>query len=141
MSSCVTEKLTAFSELSVKLKVITGETPEKLLPAPAKPAALNIPELKAVVSKMTTSPAAELPINLTEEAKTVATVGSHRISMVKVEYPVLTTGVSVLAKVQTVLMVWEVAPVAVSVGVTFSMAYLMAEGVRTAFIKRWLHWS
>jgi hypothetical protein len=77
--------LTAFKELSEKLKVITGEVPAKLLPAPANPAARNIPELKAVVSKITTSPAAELPISLTDDAKTVATVGSQRISMVKVE--------------------------------------------------------
>ena len=62
-----------------------GAEPEKILPVPAKPAARKIPELKAVVSKITTSPLEELPMSLTDEDNTVAMVGSQRISRVNVE--------------------------------------------------------
>ena len=140
-SSCVTEKLTGFKELSVKLKVTIGEVPEKPLPAPAKPAARKIPELKAVVSKITTSPAAVFPMSLIVDAATVATVGSHRISTVKVEYPELTTGVSVVAKVQTVLMVWDAAPDEVRVGETLSMVYFRTVTVKRTLIRQWRRWN
>ena len=80
----MTEKLTLANELSEKLKVTIGAEPEKILPVPAKPAARKIPELNAVVSKITTSPLEEFPISLTDEAKTVAIVGSQRISRVNV---------------------------------------------------------
>jgi hypothetical protein len=84
MSSWVTEKLTVCNVLSEKLNVTIGAEPEKILLGPAKPAARKIPELNAVVSKITTSPLDEFPMSFTDEAKTVAMVGSQRISSVNV---------------------------------------------------------
>ena len=68
-------------------------------------------------------------MSLIDEANTVATVGSQRISSVNVVYPVLTTGVSWLARDQTVLMVCDVEPVEMSVGVTFNMGFWRSVGI------------
>ena len=140
MSSWVTLKFTPASELSVKLKVTTGAEPENALLDPAKPAARKIPELSAVVSKITTSPAAELPMRLTEDASTVAIDGSQRISKVKVVYPEVTAGLSAGASVQTVLMVCEEDPEEVSVGLTFNMVLLGDDRVSVLLKARWRHW-